>query len=175
MALQCAIALNTNVYAAGQTPPPMATVVVYNPGAAAVVVTSMDIRATGPSGTERPASPSLIAPTGPGMPVSVPAGGTLNIGPFPIVAASAANANSFQMVAAGGAAVPPWNPQPSQPPQFTLMVRALVYGSDGSANIATPAGLTVSYGSTPPLGFQGGFFNFAGPNNLAGGMAFGVL
>lgn len=177
MALQCAISLNATAYAVGQTPPPMATLQVYNPGAATVVVlgVQMSFAAQGALSTQSTSASPVVAPTGPGLPVVVPSLTSINIGPFPIVVASAANANAFYGVGAGGVQVPPANPQPSQPPQWTLIVGAFVYGSDGSANIATPAGLLVSYQSLPPLGTQGGFFNFAGPANFITGLLFGSL
>ncbi len=78
---------------------------------------------------------------------------------------SAASANPFQMVQPGAQ---PANPQPSQPPNQTIAIGATVYGSDSSVNVADPAALNVSHGFPPPVGFQGGFLNFAGANNFLG-------
>lgn len=179
MALQAQVTLNYSSYTAGQNPPPQATVTVYNPNASAVVVTAVVMRRQSPAplpvGQPNfiPAAPS-VAPIGPGMTTSVPALSSITIGPFPIVVASAANANSFQMVNQAGN-LNPINPQGSQPPQSTVMVGATVYGSDGSSNVAGSAPLLVSYASAPPVGFQGGFLNFSAPNNCITGLIPGIL
>jgi hypothetical protein len=176
MALQCNVTLSYTAYAAGQNPAPMATVQVYNPNASAVVVTSVNMKAYSlgdPRKQDLAMSPS-VPPTGPGMTTSVPALSSITFGPFPIVVASAANVNSFQAVNQSGNLFPV-NPQGSQPPQRTVMVGALVYGSDGSINEAGEVGLLVSYTSAPPVSYQGGFLNFSAPNNYATGLIFGVL
>ncbi len=169
MALQCQMTLNVGSYAAGQTPPPMATLVVYNPNATAVVVTGLQVKAAvlNDPNVNRLAMSPCVPPIGPGMTTSVPALSSINIGPFPIVVASSANVNSYQAVNQTGN-LQPINPQGSQPAQYTLQVGADVYGSDGSFNTAGVAPLLVSYGSTPPVGYQGGFYDFAGPNNFIG-------
>jgi hypothetical protein len=169
MALSCQVSLNVGSYAAGQNPAPMATVFVSNPGAVAVVVTSiqMQARVLNADAKNRLAMPPSVPPTGPGMTTTVPAGSSINIGPFPIVVASAANVNSFQAVNQAGN-LNPINAQGSQPAQYTMMVGAQVYGSDGSVNEAGEAALLVSYQSAPPVGFQGGFLDFGGPNNFIG-------
>jgi|ERR1700755_173225 len=167
MALQCQVSLSYASYTAGQTPPPMATVFVYNPNAATVTVTGAKLYAfavNDPVGREIPFAPAVL-PTGPGMTVTVPALGSINIGPLPVVMGSAANANAFQMVNQVGN-LNPTNPQIALPPQTNINVGCLVYGSDGSINRAGTAGLLVSYTSSPPLGYQGGFLNFAAPNNF---------
>lgn len=168
MALQANVTLNYTAYTAGQNPPPMATVTVFNPNAVAVSVTSIQMDARpflDPNVNALAMSPS-VPPTGPGMTTSVPALSTITIGPFPIVLGSASNVNSYQMVNQTGN-LNPVNPQGSQPPQQQVMVGAIVYGSDGSSNVAGKAGMTMSYTSTPPVSYQGGFLNLAGPNNLA--------
>jgi len=175
MALQANVTLNYSAYTAGQSPAPMATVTVYNPNASAVVVTSINMLAHpfGSTAQALPMSPS-VPPTGPGMTVSVPTLSSITFGPFPIVIGSAANVNSFQAVNQTSN-LNPINPQGSQPPQTQVMVGALVYGSDGSANTAGEAGLLVSYYPAPPLGYQGGFLQFNGPNNLITGALAGIL
>jgi hypothetical protein len=169
VSLICQVTLNVNTYAAGQNPPPQATLIVFNPNATAVVVTSVQMRARTLNDNliNRTSMPPSVPPIGPGMTTSVPAGSSINIGPFPVVEASAANNNSFQAVNQTGN-LNPINPQGTQRPQHTLMIGADVYGSDGSFNQAGEAGLLVSYGSTPPPGYQGGYLNFAGPNNFIG-------
>lgn len=176
MALQANVTLNTSVYTAGQNPAPMATVTVYNPNASAVTVTSINMKArvfTDPNLNRLAMLPSL-PPTGPGMTTSVPSLSSITFGPFPIVLGSAANMNSFAAVNMSGN-LNPVNPQGSQPPQTRVMIGALVYGSDGSANEAGEAGLLLSYASPPPVGYQGGVLQFDAPNNLATGLLFGVL
>lgn len=175
MALQANVTLNYSSYTAGQNPAPMATVTVYNPNASAVSVTSIQMNAHAlldPLVNRLAMSPS-VPPTGPGMTTSVPALSSITIGPFPIVLGSASNVNSFQAVNQTGSLFP-INPQGSQPPQTVVMVGALVYGSDGSSNVAGEAALLVSYAVPPPVGYQGGFLQFSSPNNLATGF-FGVL
>lgn len=168
MALQCQVLLNVGSCSAGQTPPPQATVFVYNPNAVAVVVTGLTMTFADQLGrrTTLAVSP-CVPPIGPGMTTSVPTLSSINIGPFPITIASAANVNSFTAVNQTGN-LNPVNPQGSQPPQFTVLVGAAVNGSDGSSNIAGVAPLLVSYTSSPPLGYQGGFLQFASPNNFIG-------
>lgn len=170
MALQCNITLNVSNYSAGQTPPPMATLTVYNPGAVAVVVTGVQLNVkplleSGPP--NRVAMAPSVVPIGPGMTTSVPPLSSINIGPFPIVVASAAAGNTYQQMGPTGS-VTPVNAQGSQPLQSTLMIGADVSGSDGSANIAGQAGLLVSYANPPPPAFQGGYLQFASPNNFIG-------
>lgn len=169
MALICNVTLNVASYSAGQTPPPMATLTVYNPGAVAVVVTGVQLNVrpileTLPGRTSM--SPSVV-PIGPGQTTSVPALSSITIGPFPIVIATAANGNTYQTMGPTGS-VTPVNAQGSQPLQVTFMIGADVSGSDGSLNTAGQAGLLVSGSSQPPLGFQGGFLQFASPNNFIG-------
>lgn len=172
MSLSCQVSLNYASYTAGQNPPPMATLFAFNPGAAAVSVTAIQIQArvlNAVTGLGALAMSPSVPPIGPGMTTVVAAGSSITIGPFPIVVGSAANDNSFQMVNQTGN-LNPVNPQGSQPPQYTIMVGADVYGSDGSLNGAGAVSLLVSYTSAPPLAYQGGFLQFAGPNNaiLAG-------
>ena len=177
MALVCAMSLNTGVYSAGQTPPPQATLTVYNPNAVAVSVTGVQVtaRAFGDTPINHVPMAPVLPAIGPGMTTSVPPLGTITVGPFPIVVGSAANANSFQVVNQT-ANLNPINPQgPALVPQTIVMVGAAVNGSDGSVNVASEAGLTVSYSNSPPLGYQGGFLNYAGPNNFVTGLCFGVL
>ncbi len=176
MALQANVTLNYSAYTAGQSPAPMATVTVYNPNASAVVVTSvnMEAHAFSDSLVNRLAMSPSIPPLGPGMTTSVPALSTITIGPFPIVLGSASNVNSFQAVNQTGNLFP-INPQGSQPPQTQVMIGAMVYGSDGSANRAGEVGLLLSYTSAPPVGYQGGFLQFSAPNNIANGLFLGVL
>lgn len=169
MALSCQVSLNYSAYSAGQTPPPMATLLVFNPGAAAVVVTGVQMTGrvlNDPLVNRLAMSPSVV-PIGPGMTVSVPPGSSINIGPFPIVVASAANVNSYQAVNQTGN-LQPINPQGTQPAQYTLLIGADVSGSDGSQNVAGVAALLVSYSSAPPQAFQGGYLQFASPNNFIG-------
>ncbi len=166
MALSCQVSLNYASYAAGQNPPPMANVFVYNPGASTVVVTGIVLTFADQFGNPvKPVVSPGLPPTGPGQSVAAGALSSINIGPFPIAVGSAANANSFQTVAPGAL---PSNPQGSQPAQSILLIGAIVYGSDGSMNVAGAASLLVSYTNPPPLGFQGGFYMFSAPNNFIG-------
>lgn len=169
MALQCNVTLNYASYSAGQTPPPMATLTVYNPNAVAVVVTAVQIQARvlGDLGVNRLAMSPSVVPIGPGQMTSVPALSSITIGPFPIVVASAAASNSYQSMGPTGSTTPV-NNQGSQPLQYTLMVGAEVLGSDASINQAGQAALLVSGSSAPPLGYQGGFLQFNAPNNFLG-------
>ena len=168
MALQAALSLNVSACVAGQTPPPMATLTVYNPNASAVTVTGIQItaRAVGDNAINHTAMAPSLPPVGPNQNTTIAAASSQTFGPFPVAIGSAANANSFQAVNPSGSVIPT-NPQGSQPPQTTFMIGGMVAGSDGSSNVICEAGLFVSYSTPPPLGFQGGFLNLAGPNNLA--------
>lgn len=168
MALNCKADLNTFVYAVGQTPPPQVTITVYNTGAASVTVTGIQVSAHVVGSTQEALPISFpLPPTGPGMTVTVPTLSSITFGPFPVTLGSAANVNPFQMVNQSGN-LNPINPQPSQPPNYTVAIGGIVYGSDFSVNVIDPAALNVSHGFPPPAGFQGGFLNFAGPNNFLG-------
>jgi hypothetical protein len=174
MALTCNMTLNIASCVAGQTPPPQATLTVYNPNASPVVVTGVQVQIFDlDSDIEMPANAPLV-PIGPGQTTLVPALSSITIGPFAISVGSAANVNSFAAVNQTGNLFA-INPQPTQPPQNVITVGATVYGSDGSVNTAGVAPLLVSYTSAPPLGYQGGFLNFASPNNAAGGFLLGLF
>ena len=166
MALQCQLSANYASYTAGQSPAPMVTLQVYNPGAAAVVVTGIALKpyALGDPNKNRLAMAQVSPPIGQGQTVIVPALSSINIGPFPVAIGSAANVNAFQMVQMSGS-LSPVNPQPSQPANMTVMVGADVYGSDGSVNQAGEVAILVSGSIQPPPGFQGGVLQFSAPNN----------
>lgn len=176
MALQCQLSLNYTSYTAGQNPPPMLTLTVYNPNASAVNVTGMEIYAHAWFDVRSNHMAFLpgLPPLGPGMTTLVPATSTITIGPMPMVFGTAANVNSFAAVNQAGN-LNPINPQGSQPAQVTARIKATVYGSDGSVNIAGDVGLLISYSSAPPLAYQGGFFNFSAPNNFVAMSLMGVL
>lgn len=165
MSLQCNMTLNVNSISSGQAA--QATLQVYNPNAVAVVVTGVSItsRVLGDVGINRTTMSPCVAPIGPGMTTSVPALSSINIGPFPIVVASASSSNQFQAVNQTGN-LNPLNPQGSQPTPFTVVVGADVTGSDGSFNQAGTAALIVSPQVSPPAGFQGGVLNQGAPNNF---------
>lgn len=176
MALQCQVQVNVSTYSAGQTPVPLVTLVVYNPNAAAVVVTGVNMRYRALDDTSvvnRTAASPAVPPIGFGQTTSVPATSILTIGPFGLAVGSAANANSYQSANPAGV-VTLASPQLSQKPQWVLCVGADVYGSDGSVNVAGEDWVLISYTSQPPLGLQGGSAMFNAPNNaclVAAGVA----
>jgi uncharacterized membrane protein len=178
MALTAAVTLNSGNYSVGQTPPPMANVIVANATAVAISVTGIQILATvlnGSNAQTLPTSPS-VPPTGIGQTTVVPANGSIVIGPFPIVFGSAAYvAGANPSVAQPSSATSPANPQGSQAPQFVALIGATVYGSDASINTAVAAPLLVSHGFPPPLGSQGGFANFSAPTNSSALLPVAVL
>jgi hypothetical protein len=96
------------------------------------------------------------------------------MGPFPVVVASAGNANPLQLIPIAGASTG-YSPQASQYMQFTVLVGATIYGSDGSLNVAGVAPLLASYSPAPPAGFQGGYMALAAPNNFLLPLMLGVL
>lgn len=158
MALLCSVVLSTTSYAAGATPPPSCSIVCGNTGASAVVVTGVQLHGR-VFGCDTPGHPvpmsNALPPYGPGAPVTVAAGGSASVGPFPVTVGSVASGN-------GG------NAQPSQAPTFILVVGATVFGSDGSRNEAGEAGMTVRW-TVPPLPqSQGGQFIFSRASNSAG-------
>lgn len=157
MALVCSVVLSTGSYSAGATPPPMASVVCHNPGASSVVVTGVQLsgRVLGAAPGSGTAMGNALPPYGPGAPVSVAAGSSATVGPFPVTVGSAA-------AAVGG------SKQPSQPADFTLLVGAVVLASDGSRSEAGEAGCLVSYSVRPTVGAQGGQLLFSRPSNSAG-------
>lgn len=162
MALQCQMSVNRASYQAGGTPP-MATLTVYNPNAVAVVVTGVELSFTDQLGRAlRPVLQPSVVPIGVGQVTSVPALSSITIGPFPMAFGSVSAASSFDMVPPGSQ---PGNIQGSQRPQDEITIGALVYGSDSSVNVSGAARVLVSYSVPPPLGYQGGFANFGGPNN----------
>lgn len=165
MALTCQMLVSPPSYQAGQSPPAMAILRVYNPNAVAIVVTGVQLVFKDSVGVERPFPilPSVV-PIGYGQTVSVPATSSIDIGPFPLAFASSAAASSFERVPPGAQ---PSMTQGSRPPQEQIFVGAIVTGSDGSSNIAGSAGVLVSYSVSPPVAYQGGFMNFYWPNNAA--------
>lgn len=177
MALTCGMSLNTYAVTAGQSPGAMATLTVYNPNASAVVVTgaALTFRTLG----QTQPNPSLAinppsVPIGPGQTVSVPALGSINIGPFPIQMAMPANSSSYNSLGPVGTTLT----GPSQlalPSQEQIIISALVQGSDGSQNVAADVGLTVSYYTPPPLHSQGGVLQFYRPKNFITGLTLGLL
>lgn len=162
MALVCTVVLSTTSYRAGATPPPMATVQCYNPTASTIVVSGVEIygRVLGSSTPGNPVPMGMpLPPYGPGAPVTIAAGATLPVGPFPITAGSAAAA-----LRDGNTG----NAQPSQPLNYTLMIGAIVFGSDLSRNTAGEAGMLVSQTIAPTVGQQGGSLIFSKPTNSSG-------
>ena len=176
MALQANVSLNYGSMSAGQNPPPMATITVYNPNASAVVVTGIQVSARPEASllVNSMAMNQMVPPTGPGQTVSVPALSSITFGPLPVNVGSAASNNPFQMVNQTGNLFP-LNPQGSQPTPTRFLIGATVYGSDGSINEAGQVGVLVSGAVSPPVGFQGGPLQFNAQNNIALGVAAGVL
>jgi uncharacterized membrane protein len=129
-------------------------------------VTGIELTFHDTSGNQLRQAPVLpgMAPIGQGQTVSVAAGGSLTIGPFPLAFGHPGNSNSFQMVPPGSQ---PANTQGAHPPQRTYVVGARVTDSGGTINIAGPSQLLVSYGSQPPPGYQGGRAEFSAANNSA--------
>lgn len=177
MALQCQMSLNRSSYSAGSTPAPMATLQVFNPNAVPVAVTGIALAFFDVAG--RPINAAVLPPMpamGPGQTVVAPALSSITFGPFPVVVGSGANNNLFLAAPAGSSLRSPGNIQLAMPPDFKLLIGAVVYGSDGSTNNAGVAALHVSYGpALPPPGFQGGDLQLANGNNLLTGLVMGVL
>ena len=181
MALNCQVILGNTSGAAGRSPPCTANILVFNPNAAAVIVTNaaMTFAMLGATGITQGGaglaySPS-VPPIGPGQALTVPANGSITVGPFYVVIPSVAAANGFQTInPMPGAAVPSldfdgegfdsYGPGGGQP-QFTILVGATVYGSDGSVNTAGTAPYFVDVNVPPPPGFNGGFAQFGAPTN----------
>lgn len=175
MSLQCQMTVNYTAYQAGQTPPPMGTLQVFNPNASAVAVTGIDISFFDTLMNPINAATNKPMPAmGPGQTVVVPALSSLTFGPFPLVFGSASNVDSFQQVDTSGS-TQPVDRQIAHPPQVVVKVGATVTGSDGSVNTAGVAPILISYTQAPPVSFQGGFLNFASGNNLVLGLMTGVL
>lgn len=165
MALTAQVTLSQRSYTAGATPVPTFVIVVANANAVPVVVTGLEFSYTDAfNATVKPAGNVNVPPIGQGQTTTVPALGSITIGPMAIAVGSVANANMFQAVPPSAA---PTNPEAlALPTSYELWVGALVYGSDGSVNIAGKDRLLVSPTSQPPLGYQGGFAQFNGVNNV---------
>lgn len=176
MALSCQMSVSYYSYTAGQNPPPMANLLVYNPNASPVNITGVDLRIRThlDTGVNHTSVAPVIVPIGTGQVTLVPALSSITIGPFPIAVGSAANTNPAAMVNSAFSNNP-LNPQPSQPTQFTILVGANVYGSDGSNNSAGVAPILVSGTSQPPIAYEGGFLNFSAPNNAVTGVIAGAF
>jgi len=171
MALQCNMTLSSGSMVAGQSPAPQATLTVYNPNAAAVLVSGARVSIATASGQQMHAGSSPLVPLIAGF-STVPALSSLTFGPFPVAIGSAAAGSQAQMVPPS---TQPVNPQASQPLQTLFAIGATVYGSDGSVNTAGTAPLLLSYFPPPPPNFQGGPLQFSQPNNTALGFLTGVL
>lgn len=178
MPLQCQVVLNPSARSGEQ--PIAVALLVYNPSTTTPIVITggvMSVEQLG-NGTSVPCALPML-PIGPGMPVVVAAGATVLVGPMTLVLHSNAAANSFQTVDAN----PPVNPQPSDSrggatslhyPQYTALIGATLYGSDGSINQAGKAPVFVDVVATPPPGYQGGYLHLHEPKNLANFIA-GVI
>jgi hypothetical protein len=164
MALPSALVMSTNSFLAGQTPVPVATLIVGNNSAVAVTVTGVDLYFTDVNGiVVRPCANPPLAPIGQGQPTTVAAnGGSTTLGPMAIAVGMVSNGNPQQMVPTSSL---PTNVQGAMALQQQLFLRARVYGSDGSIQEATPAQFTVSYSTQPPKGYQGGAAVFTDVND----------
>lgn len=158
--------MNYRAYAAGMTPPPKATLTVYNPNASSVAVTGIALTFFDELGNPvnvagRPPMPAM----GPGQTVVVPTLSSITFGPFPIVIGSAANVNTFL---AQPSAQPVEDPMPRQVAHRAtqlVQIGGVVYGSDGSINTIVMDSVLVSSSTIPPRLFQGGASDFAAANN----------
>lgn len=174
MALQCQMTLNTPSCSIGQSPVPMATLVVYNPNAVAVAVTGIQVTLFGP--TQLPINAAFNPPTpamGPGQTTVAPAVSSINFGPFPIVVGSA-GAISMPSPPSLNSAPMGGNPQVAEPPGTLLYVGATVMGSDGSVNEAGKVSLLLYPAVMQPFTLGGTLFLSNGQNML-NGIIMGVL
>ena len=166
------MSFNTAVSVAGASPLPQATLQVYNPNATAVAVTGIQLQMFNASGQPIPGGNLPTPAMGPGQNVVAATLSSITFGPFPLAVGSAAAASGF-----GSVPIPALtgNTELAQPPQVQVLLGGVVYGSDGSINIIVPAGVTISYTSTPALLSQGGVINFTQGSNLLTGLVMGVL
>jgi hypothetical protein len=174
MAITAQVNLSFTSYPAGFNPPPLATLTVANSGAAAVAIIGTKFSAT-VAGASAPSFTSIatpVLPTGPGQNLTVPASGSLSLGPFPIVLPSAANNNPNASIPPAAA---PQNPQPSQPIPFSVTIGCDVLTSDGAVTSAGTAFLILTGTSTPPQGNYGGFLQFYIANNFINGVVTGTV
>jgi hypothetical protein len=174
MAITAQVNLSFTSYPAGFTPPPLATLTVANTGAAAVAIVGTKFYATivGASAPSFTSIATPVLPTGPGQNLTVPAAGSLSLGPFPIVMPSAANNNPAASIPPSAA---PQNPQISQPIPFSVTIGCDVLTSDGTTTTAQGAFLLVSGTSQPPQGNYGGFLQFYIANNFINGIVTGTV
>ena len=167
MALTCQITTDKLQTSAGQNPPPMATLQVYNPNASSVSVTGIVIQYFDVNGVQMTTMPVGISTPamGPGQTVTATTLASIYFGPFPIVLGSAASANTSLASPPASPANQPLPRSLAHPAQQFFWVGALVYASDGSVNVAGRAGVLMSFTSLPPLYTQGGVAQFNGVNN----------
>lgn len=146
MAITAAIVLNPTT--ANTLQQVAAALTVSNSGGSAVIVTSVAPNENVAGASTQTSGAILLGQpnTGPGMNVTVPAGGSLvlNFSVVPIAPnVGVYNTNPFPSSGVGGVPIVPLQPE-SQPAQQTYDIGALVSTSDGSVVSATVAILTVN-------------------------------
>jgi len=178
MALSCAIQTAQLATTAGGQPVTF-NLAVYNPNAVAVSVTGVQI-VVAPAGSSLAVSAGssslmnqIVAPIGPGQTTVVPALSSITIGPMYLdLPSSNSNTAAFMGVPFPGQQ---WqNTNPALPGTLVLAINALVSASDGSFNMASPGGLTVSSYFPPPAGTQGGNLQFGLGANFGNFLTLGL-
>lgn len=177
MPLQCQVFVYPS--AAGGEQPVTVAVIATNPSPTTpIVISGGSVSVTQlRDGTDVSCAKPML-PLGPGMPTVVAPGATVLVGPAQLAVHSNSAANSFQNPSSLIDSQPSdarGEPTGNHYPQFTVLVGATLYGSDGSINQAGTAPLLVDVVAPPPLGFQGGFLHLSAPNNLVTAYAAGVL
>lgn len=179
MPLNCQVFVNPSSTPAEQ--PVSVFLTITNPGAATIAITGGDLEVTQLGNGSDVSCARPLLPLGPGMQTVINPGATVLAGPVMIVLHSPSASNSYQTVSPTGAPAVDVQPSGSRGgatgnhyPEFTVLVGATVYGSDGSVNVAGKAPILVDVVAPPPVGLQGGFLDLARGSNLANYLA-GVL
>lgn len=146
MAITAAIVVNPST--ANTLQQVAAALTVSNSGSSAVIVTSVAPSENVAGASTQTSGAILLGQpnTGPGMNVTVPAGGTLvlNFSVVPMAPnVGVYTSNPFPSAGVGGVAIVPLQPE-SQPAQQIYDIGALITTSDGATTSATVAVLTVN-------------------------------
>jgi hypothetical protein len=156
MPLNCQFTIAPTAEVSGQPPPPTLALAITNPGSTSVTVTGVEVIFADRSVNPRPAATPPSLPLGVGQSAIITAGTTSNYGPFPLSTWSAAVLDPLKMMP------PDSSPLSTQGfPQFEVWVAGLVYGSDGSVNVAGRARLLLALPNAPTRTYLGGNADFS--------------
>ncbi len=164
MPLNCQFTIDPTAITDGQQVPIVTiALTVSNPGATAVAVTGVDVHFSDRSVNQvRPGLAPLALPMGQNQSNIIQAGATVMFGPFPIAIWSSGKLNVSAMIRPDSSPL-----STSGSPQYPVLVGGIVYGSDGTANVASPSRLLISLSSAPARAYVGGNADFSSAGDSA--------